>query len=74
MDREAILEAFGSRLRAERKRQRLSRRELGEMSKTSSVSIGHWECGRFAPNILALMAIADALDCTMAYLLGEEDE
>jgi len=74
MDREAILEALGSRLRAERKRQGLSQKKLGEMARVSYVSIAHYEAGRYAAGILVLAAIADALDCTMAYLLGEEDE
>lgn len=71
-----IYETFGERLRAERKRQGLTMRQLGDMCGLHLSAIGQYELDQHNPTIWAAARIADALGVSLDYLAGltREDE
>ena len=64
---------FAQRLKQARRKKGLSQGELGEIINAHLNSIGSWEKGPRTPDIPKLVAIAEALDTTVAYLAGETD-
>ena len=63
--------SFGSRLRELRKQRGLSQNELAGILKTSHAVIGKYERDDVKPSIDAAKRIANVLETTIAYLLGE---
>ncbi len=64
---------FAQRLREARRRKGLSQNELGERINVHFNSIGAWENGARTPDLPKLMALADALGASVAYLTGETE-
>ena len=67
------METFGSRLRERRKQKRFSQNELAGILKTNHSVIGKYERDDVKPSIDAVKRIAEVLDTTVAYLLGEAE-
>lgn len=65
------MESFGSRLRECRKQKGFSQNELAGILKTNHSVIGKYERDDVNPSIDAVKRLADVLDTTVAYLLGE---
>ena len=64
---------FGNKLAAARKAKNLSQEELAELLGVSRQTIYKWETAITYPNVDKLLDIAQALDITPSYLLGEQD-
>lgn len=64
---------FGERLRKSRKG-RLNQEELASLIGVHTNTISRWENGSRSPDAGTLQKIAQALDTTTAYLLGETDD
>ena len=62
------------RLQRSRERRRVSRRVMSELCGLNNCAIRRYERGERVPNIEALEAIADYLECTTDYLLGRDEE
>lgn len=67
------MDSFGSRLRECRKQKNLSQNELAGILKTNHSVIGKYERDDVKPSIDAVKRIAEVLDTTIAYLLGEAE-
>lgn len=65
---------LGARIRALRKQQGYTLKELSEITKISPTFICDIERGRSNPSLKRLNDIALALDTTTTYLMGEEDK
>ena len=66
-------EFFAARLRKQRKQRRWSQDELGEKVGVPSTTISHFESKRRLPSSNNLLALAEALDVSMDYLVGRTD-
>lgn len=64
---------IGERIRLERQSKQLSQTELSEKSGVAYKSLSRYELGTTIPPADALKSIADALQVTTDYLLGNED-
>ncbi len=64
---------FGERLRKRRKELRLTQEELGESVGVTRQTVIQWERGSFSPDMEKLGRIAEALECSAAWLLGEAE-
>ena len=64
---------FGERLRKSRKG-RLNQEELASLIGVHTNTISRWENGSRSPDTDMLQKLAQALDTTTGYLLGETDE
>lgn len=64
---------FGQRLTERRRASGLSQQELADVFGTSPSTIGKYERGKMKPSIEAAARLAQLLDTTVAYLLGEID-
>lgn len=62
--------SFGSRMMDSRKEKKLSREELGKMVGTSSAIIGRYERDDMKPSIEISTKIAQALDVSLDFLVG----
>jgi len=67
-------EAFGRRITERRKEVGLSQAELGKRLGTSTSVIGRYERGEMTPSVEAASRIANELQTTVGYLLGETDQ
>ena len=67
-----MLVALGSRVRRLRARRGITRRVLAQVADVSERHLANLEAGNGNPSILILRQIAQALDCSMAELLGDE--
>jgi len=67
------MESFGSRLRECRKKKELSQNELAGILNTNHSVIGKYERDDVKPSIDAVKRLAEVLDTTVAYLLGEAE-
>lgn len=56
---------FGKVLRAKRRSNDLTQAELSELSDVDRISISQYEQGIKKPSFEKLIALADALDCTL---------
>lgn len=66
--------SFGQRMAARRKEQGMAQAEMAKKLATSTSVIGRYERGEMTPSIEAAQKIAELLDTTVAWLLGEVDE
>lgn len=63
---------IGEHIRKARKDRGLTQKQLSEISDISVMSISSYETGRFFPSLIILIALADALNCTIDELIGRE--
>ena len=66
------METFGSKLRECRKAKKLSQNELAGILNTNHSVIGKYERDDVKPSIDAVKRLAEVLDTTVAYLIGED--
>lgn len=64
---------FGYRLRDLRTEKELTGAALGAIVGVPRGTIAHWEAGDFYPNNERLVALANALDVSIDYLMGRTD-
>lgn len=65
------MDTFGKRVAECRKEKNLSQKELAAIFKTSHTTIGKYERDEMVPSIEAAKKLANILDTTVGYLLGE---
>jgi len=66
--------SFGKKLRECREAKDLSQKELAKMLNTSYSVIGKYERDEMLPSIKAAQTLANLLDTTVGYLLGETSQ
>ena len=64
---------FGIRLKALRQSHDLSQKELGEILKVSTGTVGNWEVGSRKPDFDMVVRIADLFNVPCDYLLRSPD-
>lgn len=69
---EGLQIALGSRVRRLRARRGITRKMLAQAADVSERHLANLEAGEGNPSILILRQIAEALDCSLAELLGDE--
>lgn len=62
---------IGERIKTARKHRGLTQKALGAVSGTSEITIRQYELGKRQPRVQQLQAIANALDVSADYLIGE---
>lgn len=67
------MDTFGNRLRDCRKQKGLSQNELANILNTNHSVIGKYERDDVKPSIDAVKRLAEVLNTTIAYLLGEAE-
>ncbi len=67
------MQTFGSRLRDARKNKELSQNELAGILSTNHSVIGKYERDDVKPSIDVVKRLAEVLDTTVAYLIGEAE-
>jgi len=67
------IEAVGERIRVLREKSGLSQKRLGEALGLHYTAISHVEAGRRALSYEPLVKAADALGCSVDYLLGRTE-
>ena len=67
------MSSFGSRLRECRKRKKLSQNELSNILNTNHSVIGKYERDDVKPSIDVVKRLAEVLNTTVAYLIGEAE-
>lgn len=70
--RDPLQVALGHRVRRLRARRGITRRVLAQIADVSERHLANLEAGEGNPSILILQQIANALDCSLAELLGDE--
>jgi len=65
---------FGDRLKAAREQHGWTKQTLATMVGVSDVSIGYFEHGKKWPSVPTLIALAQALDCSLDWLCGLTDK
>ena len=60
---------FGERLRAFRKQQKLTQKQLGQRINIANATISSWEDGAKVPNILSIINLCEAFDLSLDDLL-----
>lgn len=65
--------ALEQRLKAARKRRRLTQAQLADRMGLPTSSIGQFECGARQPSATNLVRLANALGVSTDYLLGRRD-
>ena len=70
--RDPLQAALGGRVRRLRARRGITRRVLAQIADVSERHLANLEAGDGNPSILILRQIAEALDCSLAELLGDE--
>lgn len=68
------MESFGSRLRMLRKNAGMTQIQLATAAGVSQSNINTWETDKSSPLPNGLIALATALNCSVDYLLGREEE
>ena len=68
------METFGKRLTECRKAKNLSQKELAEAFVTSHTTIGKYERDEMIPSIDAAKKLANILNTSVGYLLGENQQ
>lgn len=68
------MDTFGKRLSECRKAKDLSQKELAKLFNTSHTTIGKYERDEMIPSIDAAKKLANILDTTVGYLLGETEQ
>ena len=69
-----LQQLFSERLSTARDQRGLSQQDLAEASHLQATAISHYETGSRSPSIANLHALADALEVSVDYLLGREEE
>ena len=69
--RDPFLTALGERVRAARARKGMTRRALAESASVSDRHLANLEYGIGNPSVLVLLHVAQALQCSLAELLGD---
>ena len=64
---------FGKALRAKRRINDLTQAELSELTDIDRISISRYEQGKKKPSLETLIALADALDCTLDELCDRQN-
>lgn len=67
-------EQFGRRIQKLREKRRVSRKTMAELIGISRTSLGNYERGDRAPDIIVASKIADYFDISMDELLGRKRE
>lgn len=67
------MKVFGDKMAKLRKDKKISQAELAKMLSTSNSVIGRYERGEMVPSIETAKKIAELLDSTVGYLLGETE-
>ena len=65
---------FGQNLKKIRKTKGFTQKQLAELAKSGERTIQQYEANDRRPSFDALIALADALDVTLDYLVGRSDE
>ena len=65
---------LGAAMRLVRKEKKLTQRDLAQRTGFSLDSISRWERGERSPTVSDLRTIADALETSVAFLMGEASE
>ena len=68
------MDTFGKKLTECRKEKNLSQKELAKIFKTSHTTIGKYERDEMTPSIDAAKKLANILDTTVGYLVGENEQ
>jgi len=68
------MDTFGKKLAECRKAKNLSQKELAKIFNTSHTTIGKYERDEMTPSIDAAKKLANILDTTVGYLLGETEQ
>ena len=68
----AINTLFGLRLRGYREEKNLTQKQMAKMIMVAESTYANWEQGRREPNLLAIVAIKNALEITFDELLDFE--
>ncbi len=68
------MDTFGKKLTECRKAKDLSQKDLAKLFKTSHTTIGKYERDEMIPSIEAAKKLAQILDTTVGYLLGETEQ
>ena len=68
------MESFGKKITECRKAKNLSQKELAQIFNTSHTTIGKYERDEMIPSIEAAKKLANILDTTVGYLLGETEQ
>lgn len=70
-DQQRSLVRLGDAIRARRQSLKLSQEALADQAGINRTHMGEVERGKRNPSLVALMAIAEALQCSVAALAGE---
>lgn len=68
------MSSFGKKLAESRKAKKLSQSELARLLNTNHSIIGKYERDEVKPSIDVVKNLADTLDTTVAFLLGETED
>jgi len=68
------MSSFGSKMASLRKERKITQQALAKLLKTSTSVIGRYERDEMTPSIEAAKKVAELLDTTVGYLLGETDD
>jgi transcriptional regulator with XRE-family HTH domain len=69
---EQRIPVVGARLSNARRLAGLTTRELAQLMGLNHVTVRRWECGMRPIGVGSLRALAEFLDTTVSYLIGEE--
>lgn len=72
MKAQETLEHIGHRIKVRRVEQKLLQEDLAQRIGMAQSQLSKVERGQVGLDVMQLLAIAEALDCSAAYLLGEE--
>lgn len=64
---------LGEKIKLYRNKKKISQLDLGKLAKTHQKNISKYEQNLVIPSAITLKAIADALDFTTDFLLGNEE-
>ena len=65
---------IGENIRNLRTQKELLQRDLAKMLNTSNSTICDWEKGRCEPNVNDLVKMSEIFNCSVDYLIGNENE
>ncbi|WP_430906547.1 helix-turn-helix domain-containing protein [Maribacter sp. 2-571] len=65
------MQSFGKKLRERREARKISQNELAKLIEAHHSAIGKYERDEVRPSIDVVVKMADVLDTTVGYLLGE---
>ena len=69
-----ILLSLGEKISIARKKMKLNQEELADMIEASRPSISQWENNKVRPDTDRLLLLANVLNLSIAYLMGETDD